>query len=86
MEQVDENVCHLEGEGCVLTFVEAPVFALTAATAFAAGEMGKPCGDASSLRAFRRFPHRHHPHHRRLLHRKKRCYIRRFESASFPPV
>ena len=49
MEQVDENVCHLEGEGCVLTFVEAPVFALTAATAFAAGEMGKPCGDASSF-------------------------------------
>ena len=49
MEQVDENVCHLEGEGCVLTVVEAPVFALTAATAFAAGEMGKPCGDASSF-------------------------------------
>lgn len=49
MEQADENVCQLEGEGCVLTFVEAPVFALTAATAFAAGEMGKPCGDASSF-------------------------------------
>ncbi len=49
MVQLDADICHVSADGCMLTFVEEPAFVLTAATAFAAGETGNLCGDASSF-------------------------------------
>lgn len=49
MIQQEAEICHLEGNDCILTFVQAPAYALATATAFASGQTGKPCGDAAAF-------------------------------------
>ena len=48
---LEEGTCSVDGEGrsCDLRFAEEPAFALTAATAFAPAEGGRPTGDAAAF-------------------------------------
>ncbi len=48
MVQQQPDVCHMTGGVCTMTFLEEPMYALTVATACAAAERGKPCGDAAT--------------------------------------
>lgn len=48
MVQQNPDICHMAGGVCTVVFKEEPLYALTVATACAAGQMGKQCGDATA--------------------------------------
>lgn len=48
MVQQNADVCHMTGGVCTMVFLEEPAYTLTVATACAAGERGKQCGDATT--------------------------------------
>ena len=51
MVLMEESTCSVDAEGraCALHFCEEPAFALSAATAFAPAETGRPTGDAAAF-------------------------------------